>query len=412
MTVLTAAHTPSLSSVLAVWLASEAAAKIARIAATVMAARMLSVEALGLVALVLAFGEILKSLAENGVGQKIIAAAPDELASVCKRAAQIFRIWCGLLFLAGCGIAGVLYLASDQTEGALLLVVFSAQFLFMPLGLVSCFLAMRNGRSKAVAAVAGGQVVLSAIIAIALLAVWPCAAAMILPRLLTALPWALAMRALAPWSVDPSVSAAPLKPFIGFGASVMGVEALKAVRMQADKFIIGATLGLDALGIWFFAMNAGLGLASSFANAFALALFPRLCANTQGKERRGTLHKAMIFAICALSPIIVLQALSAPLYVPFIYGADWSGMEKLVSILCLAAVPGVIWTATSQWLRAEGRASTEFVCALGIALLLMLSLMVAAPFGLQVAAYTFLGATAAGHLLAIAIVLWPAKQRA
>ena len=55
----------SLLGTIAVWAASEAVAKVARIGATMMAARVLVPADLGIVALVLATGEILKALAEN-----------------------------------------------------------------------------------------------------------------------------------------------------------------------------------------------------------------------------------------------------------------------------------------------------------------------------------------------------------
>jgi len=363
--------------------ASEAVAKIARLGAVVIAARTLTAAELGLVAMVLAIGEVLKALAENGVGQKIIAASAQELAATCNTAAKLFYVWCGALFVLGCSIAGALHFIGGHSETALLLVVFSGQFIFMPLGLVSCFLAMRNGKSRAVAAVAGGQVIVSAILSVALLITWATPAALILPRLLTAPVWAYAMRRLAPWEQDNDAGRAPLRPFLRFGSAVLGVELTKALRLQADKLIIGGILGMEALGVWFF---AGLGLATSFANALALALFPRLCATT-GAARRDNLNGGLKTAMLILSPIVLAQA---PIYVPIIFGPDWIDMTELVSVLCLAAIPAIIWSATAQWLRAENRAGTEFLISLAVTLALALALGIAAPFGLSAAAMVYL----------------------
>ncbi len=380
---------PPLMATLSVWVASEAAAKVARLGAIVIAARVLTPAQLGLVAMVLAVGEILKALAENGVGQKIIAAPAADLAATCNTAARLFRIWCAMLFGLGCTLAAGLHFIGGHTEAALLLAVFSGQFIFMPPGLVSCFLAMREGKSRAVAAAAGAQIILSACLSVVLLLIWATPAALILPRLLTAPLWAIAMRRIAPWSANAAAGRAPLAPFVSFGGAVLGVEVTRTLRLQADKLIIGGILGMEALGIWFFAVNAGLGLATSFANALGLALFPRLCAAT-GEARRESLNAALKTAMLVLSPIVLAQALFAPVYVPIIFGDDWAAMTGLVSVLCLAAIPAILWAATAQWLRAENRAGQEFRTSLTATVILTASLAVAAPFGLQATAVTYL----------------------
>ena len=395
----------SLLGTLMVWAASEAVAKLARIGATMVAARVLVPEQLGVVALVLAFGEILKAMAENGVGQRIIAASDAELEATCNTAARIFRIWCGALFVIGCGIAAVLDIYAGTRETALLLVVFSTQFLIMPLGLVSCFRAMRNGQSKAVAAIAGGQIVFSAFMACILLLVWPVAAAMILPRALTAPIWALSMRRLHPWQSDPAAGHVPLRPFARFGSAILGVEGVKALRMQADKLIIGGILGMEALGIWYFAFNAGLGLATSFCNAFAIALFPHLCAVEAGGNRRAALTEALRLALLILVPLVVLQAFLAPIYVPFVFGEAWSDISRMVGVLCLAAAPAVVWTAISQWLRSEDKAGIDFIASTAITAMIVSAVTVAAPFGLTATMFAYLGAATVAQIAAAIIIL-------
>lgn len=402
----------SLYGPLMVWAASEAVAKVARIGATLVAARVLMPEQLGIVALVLAFGEILKALAENGVGQRIIAASDAELEATCNTAHRLFCVWCGMLFIGGCGIASALDTYADSRETALLLVVFSVQFLVMPFGLVSCFRAMRNGQTKAVAAISGAQIVVSALAAVGLLLAWPVAAAMILPRALTAPFWALSMRRLHPWTRDPSAGTVPLKPFVRFGSAVMGVEGVKALRLQADKLIIGGILGMEALGIWFFAFNAGLGLATSFCNAFAIALFPHLCAAEAGGSRRTALGDALRMALILFVPLVVSQALLAPLYVPVIFGDGWAGIAPMVGVLCLAAIPAVIWTAVSQWLRSEDRAGTDLRASIVITAAIIGAVALAAPFGLTATIYAYLAAATLAQVGAALFILRNSRRPA
>ncbi len=395
----------SLLGTIAVWAASEAIAKIARIGATMMAARVLFPAELGIVALVLATGEILKALSDNGVGQRIIAASDEEFEATCNTASRIFWVLCSGLFLLSCGVALCFDYFGNARETAILIVVFAVQFLFMPFGLISCFRAMRNGQTRAVAAIAGGQIVASAMLTVVLLFFWPVAAAMILPRALTAPFWAVAMRRLSPWKPEHEAGYAPLRPFMTFGLAVLGVELVKALRMQADKLIIGSVLGLEALGVWFFAFNAGLGLATSFATAFGIALFPHLCAHRDHADRREALTGALRLALCVIVPIILLQSALAPVYVPIVFGDRWAEVSGLVSVLCLAAAPAVIWTATSQWLRAEDRANTDLVASIAITVVTISGLGIAAHFGLTASVYTYLIASFVAQIGATVFIL-------
>ncbi len=395
----------SLLGTLTVWAASEAVARGARIGVTMLAARVLAPGQLGTVALVLAIGEILKAMTDHGAGQRIVAAARADLEATSNTAHRLFVLWCAFLFTVACAIAFGLHAATGADEAAVLLVVFAAQFLVMPFGSVPYFRALRAGQGKAVAGIAGGQVVASAGMAAVLLIVWPSPAAMILPRLLTAPFWAIAIRRLHPWRMDRRAGYAPVRPFLRFGGAVLGVEGVKAMRVQADKLIVGGVLGMEALGVWFFAVNAGLGLASSFCNAFAIALFPHLCAAAPGDRRRAALTDGLRLALMVLMPLTIVQAMLAPVYVPLIFGESWAGMSGLVGLLCLAAVPTTLWTAMSQWLRAEDRAGVDLRVSTLVTVALMAAVALAAPFGLHAVAVAYLAAATLSQGIASLFIL-------
>jgi PST family polysaccharide transporter len=187
------------------------------------------------------------------------------------------------------------------------------------------------------------------------------------------------MRRLHPWRADRIAAAAPLAPFARFGAAVLGVELLKALRLQADKLVIGALMGAETLGIYFMAFNAGLGLATSFSTAFSIVLFPHLCASP---DRLGALRQALLLGLGIIAPVVALQSLLAPLYVPILLGPEWAEWAGLVSILCLAAIPGIVWSATAGWLRAEGRVGAELSSTAGMTVALIATTAATAPFGL------------------------------
>ena len=377
--------------------ASEIIQKISRIAVVVVVARVMDAEAIGLAAAAIAAGDILKSLTETGVVQRIIAARDTTLPGVVTTARRLFWLWCAGLFAVQCLFAAGIWLWTGQTHIPLMIALLALEYLVMPAGIVHCALAMRAGKLTGTAGVAGGQVVVANILTAALAVVFPSPLALILPRVLTAPLWLIGMRRLHPGAPAAVADAAPVQHFLGFGACLLGSEIIKTLRLQGDKLVIGAMLGAEALGIYFFAFNAGLGLATSISTAFSRVIFPKISAAANRARATG---EAVWLGLLLTTPIVVLQALAAPYYVPFLLGDEWAYITPIVSILCLAAIPTMVWSGTAQWLRAEDRALTELTVTTGLTLSLLTSTFLLAPFGLEAIAWGYLAISCAVQLLA------------
>ncbi|WP_339950964.1 oligosaccharide flippase family protein [uncultured Albimonas sp.] len=383
---------------------SEAAAKASRLAVVIAMARSLDPLAIGLAATALAASDLLKAFTQAGIGQRIIAAPEAELEAVCRAAARLFRILCLGLAALQVGVGAAMWALGADVAVFAMVALLAAEYLFMPAGLVSCFLAMREGRLQGVSAVAGAQVVGANLATAALVAVFASPFAIVAPKVLSAPLWTLGMRRLRPWRATPG-PVAPTRPFLRFGAGVMAAHIFDAARQQADKLIVAALLGAEALGVWYFAVNAGLGLASSFAAAFATVLFPHVCA---AGDRAAAMRQGLGVGLALILPAILAQALLAPWYVPAVFGAEWAGVAPLVGILCLGAAPLVIWSAAAQWLRAQDRSGAEARGTGLAAVALCAGLAIAAPFGLEAAAWTYVGVAAAVQLGLAARALAPA----
>jgi PST family polysaccharide transporter len=170
-----------------------------------------------------------------------------------------------------------------------------------------------------------------------------------------------------------------LRPFYTFGRAVLGVELVKALRLQADKVVVGMTMGAEALGLYFMAFNAGLSLSNSFTVAFSTVLFPHL---TQTTNKIAALRNSMLVGVGFISPVVILQAMSAPIYVPLLLGDKWSEISGIVSILCLIAIPTTIWTAAAGWLRANDRPEIELIVTVALAVGVIANTIFLAPMGL------------------------------
>lgn len=389
---------------------SEAAAKASRLVVVVTIARTMDATMIGVAAAALAGADIFKSLTENGIGQRIIAAEDFELDAKCRTAHRLFWIWCLGLFVAQMGVGACVLMLTGDVTFFILFAVLAGEFLFMPAGLVQCALAMRAGKMRQTAAIAGGQIVGANLACAALALVFPGPLALVLPRLIAAPIWLIAQRRLHPWSPDRGCTPAPLRPFIRYGSAVLGVELVRALRLQGDKLVVGALLGAEALGLYFMAFNAGLGIANSFSQALSTVLFPHLC---QARDRIAALRRAILLSLGAIAPVVILQSVLAPVYVPFLLGPDWQSIGPVVSILCLAAIPAVIWSAAAQWLRVQERPQAELAISAMAAVALVANTALMAPFGLTAVAWGYLGVAlltqVGGALPTLAMAFRPMK---
>jgi lipopolysaccharide exporter len=388
--------TKSIASNLITYGASELASKASRLLVVVAIARTLDLTQIGIAASAIAAGDILKSLTENGVGQRIIAASDEALEATCLAARQIFWVWCFGLFVLQALIASALFISGENELLAGLVLLMGLEYIFMPAGLVQVALAMRAGKLCQTAVIGGVQVVGANLFCIVLMLVYPSAFALILPRVLSAPIWLLAVRKLHPWKPRLNIAPAPLRPFIDYGWAVLGVEVVKVVRLQGDKIVVGITMGPQALGLYFMAFNAGLSLSNAFTKAFSTVLFPHL---SQSSDPKAAMRQSIFIGLALIAPIVLLQSSLASIYVPILLGEGWEEVAPLVSILCLIAIPTTLWATAAGWLRVNGKPQIEFWMTTALSAAVLASTALLAPFGLFTMAVGYLLTTSCLMLL-------------
>jgi len=378
---------------------AEAVTRIVRLGAILVVARQISPAMLGTAALALSVFELVRVLTNVGIGQRIIKASSEELSSICNAASRLFWIVC--LSVAGVqlAIAATAALAFDMGDVALMLAVLSGVYLFMPAGLVQIFLAMRTQRMGATARVAAVQNITDCALTVALAIVWPSPWAIVLPKLLTAPVWLVLARRTYNWSPDPAASRAPLSAFSSFGPAILGSELLTAARLHCDKLLVGALLGTEALGLYYFAFNAGLGITQSLVAASNLVLFPHL-AKMRGEEFEREFKRAFVTGLAVVIQLVAAQALLAPFYVPIVFGDNWIAATPYLSLLACAAIPLFIAALLGARFRALGTPYAETS--------LMAIATPAALLGVSIGADFSLFAACIGFCAGLVIVLVPA----
>ena len=337
---------------------AEAATRIVRLGALLIVARRVTPEIFGAAALALSIFELVRVLANVGIGQRLILAKADELPSLCRTAHGLFWITCLGVAAIQLFVAAVLYAVFGLGEAAAMLAVLSLVYFAMPPGLVQIFLAMRDNRMARVARITATQNMADSLLTVALVILLPGAWAIVLPKLLAAPVWTVLARKSSSWRLDGAQPKASTREFAVFGFSILGTEMLGAARLHADKLVVGAMLGTEALGIYYFAFNAGLGITQSFVAACNLVVFPHL-AKAHAGNALGELRKAFATGLALLAPVVAAQALLAPLYVPIVFGDNWIAATPFIVTLSCAALPLYAGSIVGAAYRASGRPQAE-----------------------------------------------------
>ena len=177
---------------------------------------------------------------------------------------------------------------------------------------------------------------------------------------------------------------------------------LSALRLNADKLVVGALFGTEVLGIYYFAFNAGLGITQSFVAACNLVVFPHL-AKTAASEGAAEFRKAFATGLAMLAPVVAAQALLAPFYVPLVFGETWIPAVPYIALLSLAALPLYAGSLVGAALRVESRPQHETLLTAAGSAAALTGLAAGAPFGLAAACL--------GYGAGLALIFLPAAIR-
>lgn len=347
------------------WLAAgEMMVRVSRLLTTLILARYLTLNDYGLAALAIASAEIIRILASNGVGNLIVKADEANLRTV-----SITVFWLNLaiglvMFLLQYFLAPAI---ADLYGTALLedlLKTLAFTHLIYPFAMVQFNLLQRSSRMKEAGLIMGLTVtadnLLSAVLALMGFGVW----SVIWPKLLAASLWVAIINTRVFWRPSLEFAWSELRSMRRYSGGVLLAEGLKNVRNQFDMFILGKVLSPEVFGLYAFAKNAGLGISLSLTAGFNTALLPRLCdAYRDGENVARSYFNALRTALVVIAPLILCQALLAPIYVPIVFGNQWEPASLLVTCLCLSAIPRMIFDSGSMYFRALDRLRAENMIA-------------------------------------------------
>ncbi|MGL4881215.1 MAG: oligosaccharide flippase family protein, partial [Waterburya sp.] len=260
------------------WLGlSGAVIRVTRLLTTIVLARFLTSHDYGLVAIVLTVNDIVRVFTRNGIGTRLIQAPAENIQHLAQSAYWLNWAISIALFIIQCLAAFPLAWFYRDEQLILPICAMAVSLLLLPHGLVQAALVQRENRLKAIAVVEMIQFstdnILSLIFAIAGWGMW----AIILPKLLVPPIWVYIMLKNHSWRPKLKFTTVGWGDLLRFGRNVLGVELLNNLRGNLDYLIVGRFLSIEALGIYYFAFNAGLGISLGIITSIKSALLPHLC---------------------------------------------------------------------------------------------------------------------------------------
>ncbi|HEU4485755.1 MAG TPA: oligosaccharide flippase family protein, partial [Povalibacter sp.] len=191
------------------------------------------------------------------------------------------------------------------------------------------------------------------------------------------------------------------------GSGILGIDILTFAGSEADRLVVGAFLGAEALGLYFMAMRIVtimLEIFSSIFSGVAMSMFSRL--QNDREQLRHWLYRLTRASSAVTVPCFALAAGVAPVALPLVIGPQWTSSVLIFQVLCLlGALNAVAWFDRTA-LVATGQARTAFLMALGQTILGLILVVGAAPLGVMAVAI----AVVARQYLYMPVRVWTMKR--
>jgi PST family polysaccharide transporter len=362
------------------WLGgAELVQRVFRLITTVTLARIFTAQDYGMVSAIYTTFEFAMTFSlRAGIGAKIIQADEEHLETICNTSYWLNWVVCIAIFLLQCAVAYPIAQFYGTNQLVLPLCVSGLSYLVFPFFLVQSALVERENRLHVRAWGYAAQAILSNIIIVSLallgMGVW----AVVWSSVLSYPIWIPIIRRYQTWKPTKPFNLQDWQVIIKFGGKRLGVDLLDRLRFNIDYLLVGRFLGLEALGLYFFAFNAGIGISQSILNSLTLAWYPHFCQVRTNLSQLKQRFLASFRTIATIVlPIVILQTSLAPFYVPIVFGQKWVSAIPALVWICFSALPIALSRANSQLLQAVDKTSVDLYWNLVFTILFALALLAA-----------------------------------
>jgi lipopolysaccharide exporter len=152
-----------------------------------------------------------------------------------------------------------------------------------------------------------------------------------------------------------------LRPYLSYGTPYVGQRMINYVTGNVDLLVVGLFGGAQALGYYSMAQQVVTIASSKVNQVFARVFFPVFSRVKDSAEtlRNGFLRMQELTALVNL-PILAGLAVTAPLLVPTMMGANWAPSVVLLQVLALAGMLRSMAGTSGPLILVTGKTSLGF----------------------------------------------------
>jgi PST family polysaccharide transporter len=320
--------------------------------------RLLTPEDFGLMGIALIFTSLAERVGQIGVGPALIQR--QELSESELRAGAVLSVACGLiiflaLYLSAPAIAVFFEAPSVVWVVRVLALVFVADGLSM---VSDCLLNRRLAfKQIMIAENVGyiiGNVLLGIVLALAGFGVWALALSMLTSRVVRAVILVrCAPHPLMNFHFRLSEAASLLKQGLGFSLS----RIFSFMALQGDNFVVGRTLGVDALGMYTRGYQLMTLPATYLGQVLERVLFPAMSQKQGSVDKLKAVYCASLELVCLTAlPMSVAIGLLAPEIVGGIFGEKWIALTPVLELLAFGVFFRTAYKCSDTLVRSKGAA--------------------------------------------------------
>ncbi len=368
-------------------------AKLAGLLTTLVLARLLVPADFGLVALAIAFVSVATVLIEAGFAPSLVQA--KEVSRLTASTAFWVSILLSLVLVGVVqALAHPIALGLHQPGLEPLLRVLSILMPISALSSVQVALLNRQLKMKSLALRQVLSVTAGAVLGVlgALLG-WG-AWALVAQNLAAAVVGVVTLWAATTWRPQFAFSKSDAKGLVRRGGAILGTNLIHQLRDRGDEFLIGGILGAELLGYWTVGTRLVKFAIDLFYSVVSAITFPVLSRVRDDRARfaRGV-QTGITLNLFLVLPTLAGLSVATPLLVPLIFGGQWVPAVPAAQIYSVAIAIGVFQWLDSQIWWARGQFRMEFYLSSAISAFHLLSVALAAPYGLVAIALAVLART-------------------
>ena len=340
---------------------SEASTFTLKFMLAVVLARLLPVDAFGLLAVAMVVINFCAKMSYMGMAQAIIQAR--DLTETHIRVAFSLSVLSGAVLTTAVWAGAPLLAAAFRADAAgPVLRLMSFWFLCAGFGATASGILQRKldyRRLLWIALVSNifGYAVVTLTLAILGYGVWALAWGMVAESVLSTsiLLWS------SPHPFKPSLSGPEARTLLNFGVGLTLSSFANYAAVNGDNFVVSRWLGTVALGLYARAFQLMTLPLNQVASVISYVLFPvySIIQNDTARLRRAYLSSVSLSSI-AIYPILVGMAIGAPEILGGVFGPEWLGAVVPLQILCVGGAFHCMYNLADSLARAKGAVYLKF----------------------------------------------------